>query len=174
MLLFSQQQMELCDGNQTTYTYYTNATEPGQYVWSVDSNTIGSSSSISIDWFSFGLGVHTLSVQFISNGGCPAEPMYYSIILTECQESSLYVPNSFTPNGDGLNDTWFPAQYNNKRVEFWIFDRWGQELYYSTGQPWDGTYKNQPCQIDAYVFLVRWTDQDNRVHQHVGHVNLVK
>jgi gliding motility-associated-like protein len=172
--LFGQQQIELCEGNQTTYTYYTNSGEVGQYVWFVDSNAIGVSNTISIDWFSFPIGSHTLSVEFISDSGCAAQGMAYQILLTECQESSLYVPNSFTPNGDGLNETWFPAQYNNKRVEFWIFNRWGEELYYSTNQGWDGTYQSQPCQVDVYVYIVRWIDLDNRWHQEVGQVNLVR
>lgn len=69
----------------------------------------------------------------------------------------LYVPNAFTPNGDGINDTWvietlkaFPG------AEVQVFDRYGQKIFDNNGRAvsWDGTFKGQMQAPGAYVYLI--------------------
>jgi gliding motility-associated-like protein len=66
-------------------------------------------------------------------------------------------PNGFSPNGDGLNDTWIIDlidMFPNCTVE--IYNRWGQLLFLSNGYlvPWDGTYNNQPVPVGTYYYII--------------------
>lgn len=72
----------------------------------------------------------------------------------------IFVPNAFSPNGDGLNDVFLPItedelQYN---YQLYIYDRWGTEIFRSA-QPefgWNGTYKGQKCPGDVYEYLIKY------------------
>ena len=65
-----------------------------------------------------------------------------------------YIPNAFTPNGDGLNDTFYPVLRGVKKFELQIFDRWGELIFSSNSaeQIWDGTFKGQECQQGVYNY----------------------
>jgi gliding motility-associated-like protein len=72
----------------------------------------------------------------------------------------IYIPNVFTPDGDGQNDVFqpvtveeFPDQY-----DLFIYDKWGTQIFSSTQpeQGWDGTYKGKLCQGDVYVYLIKY------------------
>jgi gliding motility-associated-like protein len=73
-----------------------------------------------------------------------------------------FVPNAFSPNGDGNNEGFGPV-FNIPWVKdytFLVFDRWGEELFASTvvGGQWDGTYGGQPAKPDVYVWKLACTD----------------
>ena len=69
---------------------------------------------------------------------------------------SIYIPNSFTPNGDGLNDTFgiYGESINNFNMQ--IFNRWGQIIFESNNvtETWDGTYDGRSVPQGAYVYRV--------------------
>ncbi|MDD4604238.1 MAG: gliding motility-associated C-terminal domain-containing protein [Bacteroidales bacterium] len=68
-----------------------------------------------------------------------------------------YIPNAFTPNGDGLNDEFkVEGLYRNVKFTITIFDRWGQQIFVSEDidNGWDGTYRGQNCPSGAYVWKV--------------------
>lgn len=92
-------------------------------------------------------------------------------------ESTFYLPNSFTPNGDGRNETFKPAYTNIYNYKITIFDRWGLQLYQSSNPDigWDGTYKNQLCQEDVYVYKAEYQSvSDSRYHTLSGTVTIVR
>ncbi|MBS1502866.1 MAG: gliding motility-associated C-terminal domain-containing protein, partial [Bacteroidetes bacterium] len=67
------------------------------------------------------------------------------------------IPNAFTPNGDGINDTWnikYLDSYPNSLVE--IYNRYGEKLYSSIGYavPWDGTFKGSMVPAGTYYFII--------------------
>ena len=72
-----------------------------------------------------------------------------------CIGNTNYVmPNAFTPNGDGLNDVYYPKLLNGAKVlEFHIYDRWGALVHNST-QPWDGTFNAKPQPVGTYIYYV--------------------
>ncbi len=77
-------------------------------------------------------------------------------------EYSFFLPNSFTPNGDGLNDNFFPVgdKVSIENYSFKIFNRWG-EMIFSTNDfnaKWDGTYQNNPLSSDAYIWKIDLVD----------------
>ena len=70
----------------------------------------------------------------------------------------LVMPNAFSPNGDGLNDTWEIRNLNSLTdAEVFVFNRSGALIYYAdkNGQPWDGTYENQKVLPGMYRYLIR-------------------
>lgn len=92
---------------------------------------------------------------------------------------AFYIPNTFTPNGDGNNDFFFGQGFGITSYEIWIFDRWGNMIFTTTdiNKGWDGTVQGksgQICQIDTYVWKVVLTDVFNKRHKYIGHVNLIR
>ena len=136
------------DGNNSTYTY--------------PSHTYGDTGSFNIQLI--------VTTQF----GC-ADTTYGTIFIYDI--FSVYVPNSFTPNADGRNDSWFPVITGADFYEFWIFDRWGEQIYYSTvsGTPWDGSYKEVKVKDDVYVWKLNIKEKNSaKRHNLVGHVTVIK
>jgi len=79
------------------------------------------------------------------------------ILTIEPTEQSIVIPNTFTPNADGINDTWdikYLDLYVNCSVD--IFTRWGQKVYSSIGYsiPWDGTYKGSALPVGTYYYII--------------------
>lgn len=99
----------------------------------------------------------------------------YSVSISESQ---LYMPNAFSPNGDGKNDIYRPKPGYKSIVEFkaYIFNRWGQKLYEwtdpSTG--WDGTYRGKPVAQGVYYCLVNAKGADGRLFNIKRDVNLLR
>ena len=80
-------------------------------------------------------------------------------------EYAFFLPNSFTPNGDGLNDSFFPVgdKISVENYSFKIFNRWG-ELIFSTNdfnEKWDGTYQNNALSSDAYIWKIDLVDSSS-------------
>ncbi|MCE3229157.1 MAG: domain containing protein [Bacteroidetes bacterium] len=92
-------------------------------------------------------------------------------------EHRFWIPNTFTPDDNLLNDNFLPIAIGIINYEFDIFTRWG-ELIYSTQNPkegWNGFYKGKECQQDVYVWRIIFknvvTEKDEI---HYGHVTLLK
>lgn len=91
-------------------------------------------------------------------------------------KGNLYVPNSFTPDGDGINDIFYAFGVNLKDYKMQIFNRWGELIFESDAlkKGWDGTYKGKPCPVETYVWKVYYTDDANISKEATGHVSLIK
>ena len=94
---------------------------------------------------------------------------------------TFYIPNAFSPNGDGLNDTFTGMGINIKSFEMWVFDRWGNLIYNCKDltSPWIGSVNNKPgkenmAQEDVYVYKVRLKDVFGKEHIYIGGVSLVR
>ncbi|MEO8088634.1 MAG: PKD domain-containing protein, partial [Bacteroidota bacterium] len=90
--------------------------------------------------------------------------------------STLFAPNCFTPNGDGINDTFFPKWTQMKDIYVSIFDRWGLELkaWHGLYGQWDGYYNGRPVQSDTYIYKIHGIGNDNIYYEWVGHVSVVQ
>lgn len=83
----------------------------------------------------------------------------------------VFVPNAFSPNGDGLNELAVPiVTCILQNYSFSIFNRWGEKIFESNeiGQGWDGIYKNQKQPTDNYIFYLNYqlVDSDKQEEQH--------
>ena len=117
-------------------------------------------------------GIYTFSIS----NQCAATS--YTLIAAgkECDEK-LYVPNAFTPNGDGVNDIFLMSpSYDLKITVIRIFDRWGEMVYQSEDpkQGWDGSYKGTPQSAGIYVYEVDAVWPTGRAVHKKGSLTLLK
>jgi gliding motility-associated-like protein len=91
---------------------------------------------------------------------------------------TFYLPNAFTPNGDGTND--FLELYSNVQqityMSISLFDRWGEKVFqsYDPGFRWDGTYKGKPCPIGVYAYQLDLLFSNGTSVHNKGAVTLLK
>ncbi len=115
---------------------------------------------------------------YASNGWC-IDSITKSIIIWDF--FTLNVPNAFIPNGDGMNELFYPMGKNHVADDFvfMIFNRWGDKIFETTTPytPWDGTSQltGNPVQEDVYVWKVVTTDIfENEVVRRTGTVALIR
>jgi gliding motility-associated-like protein len=133
----SGQILATASGSELTYSWY-----PALYL---NDQTILQPTSTPMDDITY-----TLTVT--GTGGCKDSSQVAVKILPEPQ-----IPNAFTPNNDGLNDTWgipYLNLYENCDVK--IYNRYGQLVFHSQGykQPWDGTFKGERMPAGSYVYFI--------------------
>lgn len=101
-----------------------------------------------------------------------------SRILNIKPSYAIYIPNTFTPNYDGTNDGFKAMGYNIIKFNLKIFDRWGKLLFETDNMDnaWDGHAKgsSEPIKDDVYVWKASVVDINNKAHDLVGHVTLLK
>lgn len=123
-------------------------------------------------------GHRSICVLATDSLGCAAEAC--AIVLVD-DVLIVHVPNAFTPNGDGFNDSFQPMLVGADPEDFglWIFDRWGEEVFHADdpGASWNGAMKGAgellPDGVYAWRMLVRDAYSADR-REYFGHVTLVK
>ncbi len=130
------------------------------------------------------LGQTTFTVIGTSTAGCSSTDSIVVTVITDCNpddETIFWVPNSFTPDGDQYNQTFFPVFYSGYdpfKFEFYIYNRWGELIWESrdVNFGWDGTYKNGlKCQDGIYSWKIRFKLLNNdEKRTAVGHITLIR
>ncbi len=155
--------------------------------------TLGENSNLSVLGADSGTPVNWNNPQFLDNpssanpvatpdgtttfqvsgtvAGCPVTDL---VTLTVGAPITVY--NTFTPNGDGQNDTWVIKRierFENAQVQ--IFDRWGQSVFKSVGyaQPWDGTFKGNKLPTAAYYYVIELNSLEVSIPPITGIVSIV-
>ena len=119
----------------------------------------------------------TYSVTVTDDMGCTAtDEITITVRLPECDETDVFLPSAFTPNGDGTNDILFLRSNFIESMELVIFDRWGEEVFASREQllGWDGTYKGEKLSPDVYAYTLRVTCINQIDYAIRGNVSLLK
>lgn len=113
----------------------------------------------------------TLSAKTIY--GCEAEKTK-EIVVEE--KFAYYVPNAFTPDGDGVNDEFDGEGTGYVAREMMIFNRWGELVFESTNpeEGWDGTVNGNTVRPDTYVYKIKVQDLHGNWHEKEGHVTVVR
>ena len=116
---------------------------------------------------------------FVSNmnGKCG---MFFSSSVFMPEPVIYFIPNTFTPNGDELNNTFQPVftyGYDPQSYNFYIYNRWG-DLIFESHNPkigWDGTFGNNLVQNDTYIWKLEFKEKiEEYKHVKTGHVTLLK
>lgn len=101
-----------------------------------------------------------------------------SIFIDECEPDSVfgfYIPNSFTPNDDGLNDFFAPQFYKVTIENLKVFNRWGNIVYDdSNNLSWDGKFQNKDCPLGVYVYKISYRDLKNNYVEKLGRITLLR
>ncbi|MDD4218240.1 MAG: gliding motility-associated C-terminal domain-containing protein, partial [Bacteroidales bacterium] len=156
--------VELTQPEQIDYTFITiNPSCIGNDDGYIEIAVIGGNPPYLFEW-----GEQTASIEYISglmqgnyaftitdNNGCFLETENIKLIDTDVD--CLTIPNAFTPNGDGINDTWI---IENIEMFPWaliqVFNRWGQLVFegYGAGKPWNGTWNGKIVPTGSYIYTV--------------------
>ena len=119
----------------------------------------------------------TYFVSAVNEDGCVAVD---TVIISRKCVPSFFVPNAFTPDGDGFNDHFGPKGLNVYDFEFYVFNRWGEQIFasFDINNHWDGTYMGNECQIDVYVWKAYYRVENEtgglQREQQVGRVTLLR
>jgi gliding motility-associated-like protein len=125
-------------------------------------------------------GTYVVTLIVTDNNGC-TDIDVDTIVVKDIY--TIYIPDAFTPNGDGTNDYFFPVctGIDPNEFEFMIFNRWGNMIFETKtlGDKWNGTEYNNgnpatDCVIDVYVYCITVKPLDARKQMLIGRVTLVK
>ena len=147
-------------------------------VWDFGDGTIDSSfTSSNHEYPSDQVGTYVVW-QYIENDlGCQ-DSIQSEIIIKS--DYALFAPNAFTPNGDGLNDYFFPEGFgiDKENFDLYIYNRWGDVIYETDDieSPWNGMANgsDKVCQTGVYVWMIVMYDLDGIEHNYVGKVTLLR
>jgi gliding motility-associated-like protein len=104
------------------------------------------------------------------------------LIKTICNDKNYFIPNTFSPNGDGVNDYFYPRGSNLYNIQsLRVFNRWGQMVFERRDFPanaatmgWDGTFNGRPAPVDAYVYIAEVVCDNAQIVALHGDVTLIR
>lgn len=124
------------------------------------------------------LGTYKVTLLAQNENGCKSQ---YSRSIELKNIFECFIPNVFTPDGDGLNDTFGPvfSPYGLDETSYSleIFDRWGESVFRTRNflVKWDGlNFLKQEAKEDVYVYQIRYRDLDGKVYYKTGAVTLMR
>lgn len=122
----------------------------------------------------------TYTVQVFNRGGCTAADQLTVNVL--CNNANLYIPNTFSPNNDGMNDLFYPRGngiFTIRQIK--IFTRWGEVVFEKNNfnpndasKAWDGTFKGRKLNPDVFVYVVDVVCDNDNMLTFKGNVALIK
>ncbi len=155
-------------------TFSNNSSFATSYAWNFgDGSPIDSTENPSHQYTAPG----NYDIQLIVTNPAGCTDTIYSTVRIE-EGFAIYTPNAFSPNGDGINDSFKPFGIGISNFNMYIIDRWGLQIFHSTSpeNPWNGKVGNEgtPCQNDVYEYIIRCNDPSGLAHSYIGHVTLVR
>lgn len=155
---------EICTGRGSVIIT-DNANPTATYLWSTGANT----NSITVT----APGTYQVTV---TKGECETKASKLIVPDLDC----IFIPNAFTPNGDGRNDYFKPQWYDINDIGTYhmiVYNRFGEQVYSTddkNDKGWDGTFKNKPCSMDAYMYLINVVSTDGNKKSFKGDVTLIR
>jgi gliding motility-associated-like protein len=113
-------------------------------------------------------------------GGCVTESFVTVYVI--CDDANVFIPNTFSPNGDGSNEIFYPRGTGLFTVKsFRIFNRWGEQVFEkynfkpnNESAGWNGTFKGQKLLPDVYVYLMDIQCESGTILPYKGNIALIK
>lgn len=121
-------------------------------------------------------GTYVACLYVKNNKGC--SDTLCKVVNVGCAENVVFIPNTFSPNNDGLNDVFRVVTLPQCVVKYRmsIYNSWGQQVFTSDKMDngWDGTFKGQPADDNVYSYILEYTMDSGRAYRKTGHVMLFK
>jgi gliding motility-associated-like protein len=117
--------------------------------------------------------------QAIDERGCYKND---SLLIRVKKSTTVYAPNSFTPNGDNINDYFYILGDEKANIEIlFIYDRWGNKIFGTFNVPvnqplygWNGTFKSQKMNPGVFVYYAKIKKSDDEIVELKGDINLIR
>jgi len=167
---------ELCEGDSIFRVYAAYSSLSGLFDWVVEGDTI-QDNNLPYVWNN--VGFYTISVSQTVNG-CVSNEEQATIAIEECPQELIYIPNTFTPDGDAVNNIWLPVftdGFDMYDYNLFIINRWGQMVFESHNHTvgWDGTYDNKMCLDGVYIWKIEYGSEYNDSRKIIhGHLTLIR
>jgi len=148
---------ELCEGDSITDTYVSLFSQPGYTEWSTFGDTL-IGDQINLTWNQEGVFLFQATRWEL---GCQSYPQNITVTIQLCPQELIYIPNSFTPDGDEHNQYFAPIITSGVDIyqfHMTMYNRWGEMVWESfdvTGK-WDGTYNNKICPDGIYNWTIEF------------------
>jgi gliding motility-associated-like protein len=119
-------------------------------------------------------GNYTVSLNVFTANDCQDASSINNLIILDA--ATLLVPNSFSPNGDGINDEFNVNITNLKKFSISIFNRYGEKLFNASDifNSWKGTSSGKPVPVGAYYYVITGLDLFNRAVKYSGSITLIR
>lgn len=168
---------------------FTTSTSGGAFPQTL--NVVNTSSNVSVNYWTFGTststlttpsfvvnspGTYTLQLVTIGTNNCN-DTLRSIIVVDDIIKPSITMPNIFTPNGDGVNDFFYPVMEGFKELTCSIYDRWGVLIYEFKGvtDKWSGeNIKGKDASAGTYFYTLTGVDIYNKNYVRKGYVQLVR
>ena len=103
-------------------------------------------------------------------------------IFMVCKGENMFLPNTFSPNGDANNETFYPRGRGLAYVKnFRVFNRWGEVVFEASNfqvndrsKGWNGMHKGKPASLDVYVYTIDVVCENNEILNFKGDVTLLR
>jgi gliding motility-associated-like protein len=167
---------EICQGDTISDIFGSIVSNAGFNQWLVFGDTLNGS-NISLTWNQE--GIFNFDVIRWENG-CESYPQNFIATIELCPQELIFIPNTFTPDGDENNNEWAPvftSGFDPFRFELLIFNRWGQIVWESHNHTstWDGTYDNIKCQDGVYFWTINYGVKDTDEKKIInGHLTIIR
>jgi len=119
----------------------------------------------------------TIYKVVVTKKGCKEEKtIRINVDNVNCGEPNIFVPNAFTPNNDGNNDILKVRGRWISKLQFVVYNRWGQEMFTTTdlNNGWNGVFKGNEVAPDVYNYFLQVTCLDNKIFTKRGNTSLIK
>jgi gliding motility-associated-like protein len=150
----------------------------GYFEWTWQNQTTQQSTlTTTLTWYQEGTNEATV-IYYVN--GCISNPQTSTATISHCPETLIFIPNSFTPDGDEYNNTFqpiFTSGFDPYDFNMVIFNRWGEIIFETNDAKvgWDGTYQGKVVKEGTYIWEIVFGDEidDSRYVKH-GNVTLFK
>jgi gliding motility-associated-like protein len=171
-IIYSAEIINFCTDSYNQ-TYFADDSIGVTYNWFIDDvRQPTTDNQLFVEWYDTTM-TYIVKVIAYDEIGCESEPKLISVRTETCQR--FFAPNSFTPNGDGINDVFIISGLSVYQPNLKIFNRWGVEVYISSNLWWTGDGGGgYYCDNGVYNWIIEYKDKLGQNKQESGHVTLIR
>lgn len=152
--------------------FYNESANADAYLWNFGDGT--TSSEFNPVHVYHSAGDFEISLTAYKSDLCSASVTKGKLVVKS--ESTLFIPNTFTPNGDGINDEFAVNLTNLKNYKILIYNRFGTWLFQTTDifDDWKGTYNDQPVPVGTYYYVIDAIDAKGAAFKKGGSITVLR
>ena len=157
-LNFNSVQVNPCAGLSVMFDNESTGPVNSQYTWAFGDNSQATGDTITHTYAQPGSYPVTLTAIELGCGLTTSLTLPVEVLTPPFEVATAPLPNIFSPNGDGKNDTFFPIEYAGDQVTLTVWNRFGQQIYATTGdyRPWNGTMDGDPVADGVYFIQLEY------------------